>query len=226
MHGRQPAPRGPWRGRPGDFAAASDRLHQAERFLEQVRLSTTRGALVMRVKFSGEVQGQWLFVPWKRAVKADAVIWGIPKLTDREILLQDVQLAMQSDDRLVDLVTAMKRSDFAAVLAAKLVIPREKVEAQAREALAKLASGVDVAGIEGMPRLDRKVVADRGGIDALVSAHLDIAHHRRVDGGNPRQSQHRGSRKAQAHIESGRQYDAQNSRSYLHRASLPFPVVP
>jgi hypothetical protein len=124
------------------------RMETAQGWLQvgKVKLSTSRGALLVRAAVTGELRDKLLFVPITRKIQGEVVLWGVPELDKDGIGLSNVSLDVQSDDTLVDFGASLKRSALVDTVQKKLRIPRAKIEGEARRALANLGSGVEVAG--------------------------------------------------------------------------------
>jgi hypothetical protein len=138
-------------GLAGEVQAAVDqlgRMETAQGWLQvgKVKLSTSRGALLVRAAVTGELRDKLLFVPITRKIQGEVVLWGVPELDKDGIGLSNVSLDVQSDDTLVDFGASLKRSALVDTVQKKLRIPRAKIEGEARRALANLGSGVEVAG--------------------------------------------------------------------------------
>ena len=112
----------------------------------KVRLSTSRGALLVRAQITGELRDKLLFIPLTRKIQGEVVLWGVPELTREGIGLANLNLDVQSDDTLVDLGASLRRSVLVATIQSKLRIPRAKIESEARRSLANLGPAVNVGG--------------------------------------------------------------------------------
>ena len=127
--------------------------------LDGLVLDSAKGALLMHVKVHGEVADSFLWIPIRRKIDGEFVIWGVPEVTPTEIRLADIHLDMQCDDRLVEMAVALKKADLIAQVAAQVRIPREVIEAQARQAVMSLAKPLDVGGQSLPVRIDIKQLA-------------------------------------------------------------------
>lgn len=112
----------------------------------KVKLSTSRGALLVRAQITGELRDKLLFIPITRKIQGEVVLWGVPELSRDGIGLANLSLDVQSDDSLVDFGASLRRSALVETVQSKLRIPRDKIEGEARKALANLGPGVDVGG--------------------------------------------------------------------------------
>ncbi len=135
----------------GQVQASVDQLGKIETAqgwmqVGKVKLSTSRGALLVRAQITGELRDKLLFIPITRQVQGEVVLWGVPELTAAGIGLANLNLDVQSDDTLVDLGAALRRSALVTAIQSKLLIPRATIEGEARKALANLGPGVDVGG--------------------------------------------------------------------------------
>lgn len=138
-------------GLAGQVQASVDQLGKMETAqgwmqVGKVKLSTSRGALLVRAQVTGELRDKLLFIPITRKIQGEVVLWGVPELTRDGIGLANLSLDVQSDDTLVDLGASLRRTTLVAAVQSRLRIPREKIEGEARNALANLGPGVDVAG--------------------------------------------------------------------------------
>lgn len=122
--------------------------------VEDVRLVSARGVLIARVQVTGQVRDKFLFVPIERPVKGEISVWGVPVVDEKSVHLQDVAVDVQTDDRLVGLAAALQRSALTQLVARHLTLPRERLESQARQALADLGKGFEVGGQRWPVRVD------------------------------------------------------------------------
>ncbi len=124
----------------------------------KVKLSTSRGNLLVRAAIDGQVRDSVLFIPIQRRVKGEVLLWGVPKVDASGVHMDDLQLDLQSDDALVDWVASLKRSDLVKIVASKLAIKKEKIDADAQRALASLGQGVVVSGVRLPVRVDTELL--------------------------------------------------------------------
>lgn len=124
------------------------RMETAQGWLQvgKVKLSTARGALLVRAAVTGELRDKLWFIPLTRKIQGEVVLWGVPQLDRDGVGLADLSLDVQSDDALVDLGASLRRSALIDTVKGKLRLPRALIEGEARRALANLGSGVDVGG--------------------------------------------------------------------------------
>lgn len=132
----------------------------------KVQLATSRGHLLARAQVDGEVQDRVLFIPVKRTVKGEVVLWGVPTVTARGVELADLQLDVQSEDALVDLAAGLRRSELSRIVAGKLMITKEKIDGDARRALAAMAQTVDI----GSQQLPVRVEIEQLGLEQVTAA--------------------------------------------------------
>jgi hypothetical protein len=112
----------------------------------KVTLGTAKGRLLVRAAISGEVQDKVLFIPLRRTLSGEVLLWGTPRLQADAITLPDLELQFDTDDKLVALATSLRRSDLVANVRDKLKIPRARIDAEASKALASLARHIEVGG--------------------------------------------------------------------------------
>jgi hypothetical protein len=124
------------------------RLETAQGWMRigKVTLGTAKGRLLVRAAISGEVQDKVLFIPLRRTLSGEVLLWGTPRLQADAITLPDLELQFDTDDKLVALATSLRRSDLVANVRDKLKIPRARIDAEASKALASLARHIEVGG--------------------------------------------------------------------------------
>lgn len=116
----------------------------------KIALTTAMGRLVVRAQVRGEVRDTVLFVPIRRNVVGEVLLWGTPQLQGDFIVLPDLELRMVSDDKLVELAAALEHSALVANLRKRLRLPRAKFDAEARKALDGVAQHIAL-GNEKLP---------------------------------------------------------------------------
>jgi hypothetical protein len=124
----------------------------------KVHVSTSRGNLLVRAAIDGQVRDSFLFIPIQRQVRGEVLLWGVPKIDANGVHLDDLQLDLQSDDALVDWVASLKRSDLVKTVASKLSIKKDKIESDAKRALATLGQGVQVGGARLPVHIDTELL--------------------------------------------------------------------
>jgi hypothetical protein len=127
--------------------------------LDAIRLDSAKGALLIHVKVHGELADTFLWLPIHRKIDGEFVIWGVPEVTATDIRLTNVQLDMACDDRLVELGVALKKADLTAQIADKVRLPRETIEAQARQAVLGMARPMEMGGQQVPVRIEIKQLA-------------------------------------------------------------------
>ncbi len=123
-----------------------------------LKLYSAGGALLARAQIRGEVRDRFLFMPFTRKIDGEFLLWGTPRITDAGVDLRNVQVDLETTDRLASLGAALQRQHIAEILGEKLRIPRTQVEQQARQALQSLATGVMVAGEHLPVRIDTRTL--------------------------------------------------------------------
>ncbi|MBM4343947.1 MAG: DUF4403 family protein [Deltaproteobacteria bacterium] len=115
-----------------------------------MRLSTARGALLVHAAIEGEIQDRFLFVPIRRPVKGEVLVWGNPEVDREGVRLANLNLELHTDDRLVAMGAALKHSQLVEVVARHARIPRARIDDMAKKALEAFSQGIMV-GRERVP---------------------------------------------------------------------------
>ena len=140
----------------GKALQALGRIEAEDGWLEvqSVALSSARDMLVLRAKVRGEVRDSLFWIPYHRAIDGELLLWGEPILDDAWLRLGKVQLDLHTEHGMDQLGVALHRARLTEVVEHKLRVPRLAIEKQARDAVAELGKGLQLAGQQVPVRID------------------------------------------------------------------------
>jgi len=144
----------------GKALRALGRIETEDGWLEVqgVRLDTAGHALVLRAQVRGEVRDTLFWIPYRRAVDGEVLLWGVPQLDATSVRLASVQLDLRTADGLTQLGAALKRARLTETVEKKLQVSRYFLENQARAALLDVGKGLELAGHHIPVRIDTETL--------------------------------------------------------------------
>ena len=131
-----------------------------------IRLSTAKGSLLVHAAIVGEVQDKFLFIPIRRPLSGEVLLWGTPQVGRDGVELTKLEMELHTDDRLVALGAALKHSQLVDVVSKYAKIPRDRIDAMARKALDDISQGIYV----GKEKLPARISTDQLQIESVTAA--------------------------------------------------------
>jgi hypothetical protein len=114
--------------------------------ITDLTLETARELVLAKAAIRGEVVSRWLGMSWRRTVSGDVLLWGRPTVGPKHVGLEQLNLAVETDDALADLAAALRRDHLVELATRHLRWPRQDVHKRGRALVAKLARPLTIAG--------------------------------------------------------------------------------